>query len=85
MLPIARIIKLYSVILNLFGKVGTIPEGLSAESALKSESYKIYHSDISSVVNEKVKNFISVNGYTPPFWELYKISKESTAEYFMNN
>lgn len=84
MLPIARVIKLYSMILNLLGKEGTIPEGLSPESALKSETYKKYHSEISETVTREVEKFISQNNYTPPYWELYNISKNKTEEYFLN-
>jgi hypothetical protein len=35
MLPVARILKAYSVVLNWFGGVGPVPEGMSATSALR--------------------------------------------------
>ena len=39
LLPLARIVKGYSVALNLFGIPGPIPEGMSATTALRSQYY----------------------------------------------
>ena len=46
LLPIGRATKLYSMILNLFGAVGPVPEGMSAEAALKNVEYSETHEKI---------------------------------------
>jgi len=46
LLPIGRIMKLYSTILNLFGSEGPVPEGMSAEAALKNVDYSDTHDQI---------------------------------------
>ena len=38
-LPIVRVIKGYCVIKNLFGRIGMIPEGMSATKALKNQTF----------------------------------------------
>ena len=43
MLPIARVMKAYSWALNLFGRVGPVPEGMDATAALKNSWYSERH------------------------------------------
>jgi len=76
MLPIVRTVKLYSVILNMFDKVGPVPEGMSATSALRHEAFKDFHTQIKSHVLSKAENFISVNGFTPPYWRLLEFARD---------
>jgi hypothetical protein len=35
-LPLSRIAKAYSAVLNLLGKAGPVPEGMSATAALRN-------------------------------------------------
>ena len=39
LLPLSRIVKGYSMLLNQFGKAGPIPEGMSATTALRTQDY----------------------------------------------
>jgi len=39
-LPVARIAKGYSWLLNRFGRVGPVPEGMTAEVALRSRAFE---------------------------------------------
>ncbi|HEX9252935.1 MAG TPA: YiiX/YebB-like N1pC/P60 family cysteine hydrolase [Ignavibacteriaceae bacterium] len=75
MLPVFRIVKLYSVILNQFEIAGPIPEGMSATSALRHEAFKSFHSDIKNVVLNKAEKFKEKNGYTPPYWRLLEFAR----------
>lgn len=76
MLPFARVIKAYSWILNQFGEVGPIPEGMDAVSGLKNEHFSEMHKKIVSELLQSAKEFRDVNGYTPPYWELINMARK---------
>lgn len=77
MLPVARIIKGYSIVLNLSGKEGKIPEGMSATQALKNTSLVKSHNKLKKKTELLVEKFITEKGYTPPYWELLKLAREA--------
>ena len=79
-LPIYRIVKLYSTILNLFNLVGPIPEGMSAEAALKHESYSTLHLDVKTHILKKAEVFKVEKDYRPPYWRLVEFGND-----FFNN
>lgn len=76
MLPVVRVLKLYSLILNTFDNAGPVPEGMSAESALRHRAFKNLHDDINGFVLSKSKVFINLKGYNPPYWRLYSFAKD---------
>lgn len=80
LLPIARTMKLYSVILNLFEKVGPVPEGMSSESALRHKKLVAIHEEIKNEVEIKVKKFIEQMNYNPPYWKLVAFARETIKE-----
>jgi len=73
----ARLVKAYSVIMNKFGKVGPVPEGMSAQVALKSQSLDKLHKQIKKQVLAEAEAFEQMNGYRPPYWELVKMAGEA--------
>jgi hypothetical protein len=73
----ARLAKAYSVILNRFGKVGPVPEGMSAEVALKSMRLDALHKKMKAQVLEAAKSFEQKNGYRPPYWELVRMAGDA--------
>lgn len=75
MLPIARVMKAYSVIVNLFGGVGPIPEGMNAEAALKNDRFSKRHAAIKNRLLQLAADFQSTDGYRPPYWELVKLAR----------
>jgi hypothetical protein len=75
MLPVARVIRLYSTALNLFGKVGPIPEGMSSTAALQHQWFRQRHQLAKSELMTQVEEFKLRNGYTPPYWELVKMAR----------
>lgn len=77
LLPVARIMKLYSSVLNLLGKIGPVPEGMSPESALRHKKLVALHEIIKSSVGIKIKNFRDKMNYTPPYWKLVGFARES--------
>ena len=76
MLPVARMVKGYSVLLNLFHKEGPIPEGMSATQGLKNNAFAGIHSMIRNNTEEKVRLFIARYGYIPPYWQLITMARE---------
>jgi len=80
MLPAARIAKLYSAILNLFGGIGPVPEGMSAAAALRNEKMSADHQRIKELVLAKAESFKRKNNYTAPYWRLLNFSREAIKE-----
>lgn len=77
MLPVARIIKAYCWMLNLFHKEGPIPEGMSAASALKHEFYVSIHTKVVEDVQRQVSIYRRYRHINPPFWELLRMARAS--------
>jgi hypothetical protein len=80
LLPLARIVKGYSVVMNLFGKPGPIPEGMSATAALRTQYYDKQHGAIRERLSVKADQFKAANGYAPPYWELVKLARIAKGE-----
>jgi hypothetical protein len=78
-LPLARMVKLYSWIVNSLGKVGPIPEGMSATAALKHEWYSARHRQLKQTTLARAEQLTAENGYRPPYWQLVSIAKEAAA------
>lgn len=79
MLPVVRLVKAWSVGLNLFGKVGPVPEGMSATTALRVDRFKKRYAAIQKRVMAKVEQFKKERNYTPPYWELVRLAREAQA------
>jgi len=77
MLPVTRLAKAYSFVLNLFGKVGPIPEGMSATTALRVKRFRSEHAALASQVLAASEEFKKTNGYTPPFWGLRNLAQQA--------
>jgi hypothetical protein len=80
LLPFARLAKAWSATKNLLGGVGPVPEGMSATTALRAEWLKERHAEIRTRVLSRVEEFRRAEGYTPPYWELVEMARESRDE-----
>ena len=78
MLPVVRAVKAYSYLMNVFGKTGPVPEGMSAIQALKSEAFIQRHEILKAQVLRQANKFSESQGYTPPYWELVRMAEEAT-------
>jgi hypothetical protein len=76
-LPLGRVIKGYSLMLNLFGRDGIIPAGMSTESALKNNSFVSMFQDCKIATLVKIEEFKETHGYLPPYWQLVKMAEDS--------
>lgn len=74
MLPGARLAKGWSVLLNWFGKVGPIPEGMSAATALRVKHLTATHATMSASAMAAAEQFKVERGYVPPYWELVRMA-----------
>lgn len=79
LLPVVRVVKLYSVVLNMLGKEGPIPEGMSATSSLRHLWLVGRHETMRGLVWADVERFRRENLYTPPYWELLKMARRAKA------
>ncbi len=77
LLPLARMMKLWSVMRNLFGKIGPVPEGMSAGAALKNQWYSAWHDDAVKETHRLAKQFKEKNGFFPPYWQLVALARKS--------
>jgi hypothetical protein len=80
LLPVARAMKAYSVLLNAFGAIGPIPEGMDATAALRNDWFSKLHIRLKERVLVLVDQFRKENGYMPPYWELVKLARRGISE-----
>jgi hypothetical protein len=80
MLPFARLAKTWSLLINQFGGVGPIPEGMSATQALRHRSFSRRHERIRAHLLRLAGAFEKENGYTAPYWELVKLARQAMDE-----
>jgi hypothetical protein len=81
-LPGARLAKAWSVALNGLGKIGRVPEGMSAATALRVQRLKANHAALAARLREKAAQFKAERGYVPPYWELVRLAREAQKEPF---
>jgi hypothetical protein len=77
LLAVSRCLKGYSSLLNVFGGVGPIPEGMSATSALKNSGFSERHTQLKEELVLKAKKFKEEYGYIPPYWELVNLVRSN--------
>jgi hypothetical protein len=74
LLPPVRILKGYCMLLNLFGKPGIIPEGMSATRALKNQTFVAMYNRVKNQTQVLVNAFIQQHHYYPPYWQLLALA-----------
>lgn len=77
LLPAARLAKAYSVVLNMLGREGPVPEGMTATIALRATWLETRHRELAEKVIAAAKEFEVSEGYRPPYWELVRLARES--------
>lgn len=81
MLPLARIMKTYSAVLNYFGIFGPVPEGMSASSAARNKWFSNRHAVLVARTTVLAEQFQRDHGYWPPYWELIKLARQAVSEH----
>lgn len=77
MLPVARTLKAYSWVLNRMGRVGPVPEGMSATVALRVQALGARHGAIRADVERAAEAFQREHGYRAPYWDLVRLAREA--------
>lgn len=80
LLPVTRLMKAYSVVLNWCGQVGPIPEGMSAATALRVKRITVRHAAIKAQLLAKAEQLKTEKGYIPPYWELVRLAQDAREE-----
>lgn len=76
LLPVVRLAKGYSYLMNLIGKTGPVPEGMSAMQAAKSDAFINRHEALKEKVRIETTEFSETQNYIPPYWELVQMAEE---------
>ncbi len=79
-LPLARLAKGYSWVLEQVGRIGPIPEGMSAPAALRNRSYQARHAALAAQVRAAASAWTATRGYPPAYWTLVAMAREGAAE-----
>lgn len=77
----ARLVKAFCAMLNLFGGVGPIPEGMDAAAALRNLELSARHEEIKKNVLDQTIVFQEKQGYRPPYWELVRMANKARLEF----
>ncbi len=80
LLPLVKVAKAYSAIMNMMGRVGPVPEGMSSTSALRNMWYSKRHEAIALRLTRRAALFRNEKGYEPPYWELVKLARSAKRE-----
>ncbi len=75
LLPVVRLAKAYSVVLNWFGGVGPVPEGMSATVALRAKWLSSRHEELKAQVLTRATEFQAKHGYRAPYWRLFEFAE----------
>jgi hypothetical protein len=78
-LPIARAVKAYSAALNALGRVGPVPEGMSATAALRSRWYGSVHERLRRRLDARAAEHLAARGHPAPYWRLVRFAREELA------
>jgi hypothetical protein len=74
-LPLARVLKAWSLLLNAFGRPGPLPEGMSATAALRMERFARDHAVLRERLLSLAAGFERERGYRAPYWELVRLAR----------
>jgi len=78
--PLARLAKGYSAVLNLFGAVGPIPEGMSATVGLRVQWLNARHETVREGVRQRVATYREAHARRPPYWSLVEMARQAASQ-----
>ncbi len=76
-LPLARLAKAWSLVLEAFGEIGPIPEGMSATTGLRIQWLQARHAAIRDGIRARVAAYRAEHGRRPPYWALVAMGREA--------
>jgi hypothetical protein len=78
-LPIVRLAKAYSWMIGRTGKVGPVPQGMSATAALRNSAFSARQRELAAAVRIKADSLARVQGYPPPYWRLLDLARSAVS------
>lgn len=78
-LPLVRVAKGYSLLLERFGRVGPVPEGMSASAALRNKEFADRERRLAARVAAGATMLAQGQGYPPPYWALLDLARQAAA------
>jgi len=75
----ARLAKGYSWLVERAGRVGPIPEGMSAGAALRNQAFSDRQRRLAARVGEAAAGLTRAEGYPPPYWVLLDLARKEKA------
>jgi len=78
-LPVARLAKAYSWLVNRIGGVGPVPEGMCASAALRNKAFSDRQRQLAARVTEAADRLTREQGYPPPYWVLLDLARKERA------
>jgi hypothetical protein len=73
LLPMARLIKGWSILQNRLGNVAKIPEGMTATQALKNQYFVDIYQRLKTAALVEIERFEQQHHYRPPYWKMLAI------------
>lgn len=74
-LALARLAKVWSWTLNRLGRVGPVPEGLSATAAVRNREFSRLHRERVVRLAALSDELETRQGYRPPYWQLVRLAR----------
>jgi len=78
LLPLSRVLKLYSATVEVLGFRGPVPPGMSATTALRMAAYTRWHERLRDIVLARAAQFTQREGYRAPEWELLRFARQAS-------
>jgi hypothetical protein len=78
-LPVVRLAKAYSWVVERFGGRGPVPEGMAAAAALRNRVFSERQRRLAERVTEAAARLTRQQGYPPPYWVLLDLARAETA------
>jgi Permuted papain-like amidase enzyme, YaeF/YiiX, C92 family len=78
-LPMARLLKGWSWVVQRTGRPGTIPEGMAPAAALRNRGYGARHDALAAEVRTAAESWRAERGYAPPYWVLLELARAAAA------
>lgn len=85
LLPVVRVLKVYSFVLNSMGREGIIPEGMSSMTALTSKEFVRRFQQTKALTMRKVREFRAQKGYMPPYWQIIGMANAEIGDSYPNS
>jgi len=80
-LPAIRVLKGWSWVLEQFGRVGPVPEGMSARAALRNRAFGDRQRQIAESVQARIAVLERDRGYPLTYWMILELARAATSQH----